>query len=57
MNLANTLRATLAAAGLVTTLLTGSIAAAADAYPTRPISLIVPFAAGGPGSRAGSLHV
>ena len=48
MTFTKTLRAGLVAAGLVTTILTGSIAIAADAYPTRPISLIVPFAAGGP---------
>lgn len=48
MNITKTLRGALIAAGLVTALMAGSVAAAADAYPTRPISLIVPFAAGGP---------
>ncbi len=46
MILAKTIRGALAATGILTSLL--SVASAADAYPNRPISLIVPFAAGGP---------
>ena len=46
MNVSKTIRSALLAAGVVSSLVSG--AAHAQAYPTKPISLIVPFAAGGP---------
>ncbi len=46
MTLAKTLRGMLMGAGLLTTIFAGS--AIAQSYPSKPISLVVPFAAGGP---------
>ena len=46
MTFAQTLRGMMVGASLVTSLYAGS--AIAQAYPTKPISLVVPFAAGGP---------
>ncbi len=46
MALAKTLRGLLAGVSLLTTIMSGS--AIAQGYPSKPISLIVPFAAGGP---------
>ncbi|OYU72812.1 MAG: ABC transporter substrate-binding protein, partial [Burkholderiales bacterium PBB5] len=41
-------RRTLLALGVATASLMGATAAQAQGYPTRPITLVVPFAAGGP---------
>lgn len=46
MQIAKTVRGLVAALGLATTVLATS--ASAQTYPSKPISLIVPFAAGGP---------
>ena len=46
MTFSKTLRGLMLAAGLISTAFTG--ASMAQTFPTKPISLVVPFAAGGP---------